>query len=302
MAITTETIHQAANRIAERGEKPTQAKVRTELGGGSFTTISEAMKLWNDKRTEEHELAEVQVPAVITERLDQLQGAIWNAAINEAERRLSTEREALKVAREQSESELAEAHEAVELLETEMDELKKQYTASNEELRKVQDELADYKERIFNLREESAKEISKKRAEIEALNATIVELRKALEKAEGRSESLESKLDQRQKEHQEEVVTVRKDHKSEVEAIQLNHREVLASEAKRIKSLEVQYMQLTAFNNQSQAQLEATQTEIEQHRQATAKMREKLDSANQEAAELRGEVKALKAQKEKSDG
>jgi chromosome segregation ATPase len=302
MAITTETIHQAADRIAERGEKPTQAKVRTELGGGSFTTISEAMKLWNDKRTEEHELAEVQVPAVITERLDQLQGAIWNAAINEAERRLSTEREALKVAREQSESELAEAHEAVELLETEMDELKKQYTASNEELRKVQDELADYKERIFNLREESAKEISKKRAEIEALNATIVELRKALEKAEGRSESLESKLDQRQKEHQEEVVTVRKDQKSEVEAIQLNHREILASEAKRIKSLEVQYMQLTAFNNQSQAQLEATQTEIEQHRQATAKMREKLDSANQEAAELRGEVKALKAQKEKSDG
>jgi chromosome segregation ATPase len=297
MAITTEIIHQAANRIAERGEKPTQAKVRADLGGGSFTTISEAMKLWNDKRADEHELAEVQVPEVITERFDHLQGAIWNAAISEAERRLSTEREALKVAREQFASELAEANEAVILLESEQEDLKKQVFNSSEELQKVQAELSDYKDRIMNLRSDTAEALSKKTAEIESLKATVTELRKFLEKSEKRSESLESKLEQNQKEHQAETKTVRKDHKSETDTIQENHREAFAVETKKIESLESQNNKLLTAKEHSEARLEAAQTEIEQHRSATTRMREKLELAQQEAAELRGEVKALNSQK-----
>ena len=46
MAITTADIHTAADRIAESGQQPTLAAVRSALGGGSFTTISEAMKGW----------------------------------------------------------------------------------------------------------------------------------------------------------------------------------------------------------------------------------------------------------------
>ena len=299
MAITTEIIHQAANRIAERGEKPTQAKVRAELGGGSFTTISEAMKLWNDRRADEHELAEVQVPEVITERFDHLQGAIWNAAISEAERRLSTEREALKVAREQFASELAEANEAVILLESEQEDLKKQVSNSSEELQKVQAELVNYKDRLMNLRSDTSEALSKKTAEIESLKATVTELRKSLEKSEKRSESLESKLEQNQKEHQEETKTVRKDHKSEIDTIQGNHREALAAETKKVESLESRNNKLATAKEHSEARLEAAQIEIEQHRSATVKMREKLELAQQEAAELRGEVKALNSQKKK---
>jgi chromosome segregation ATPase len=301
MAITTEIIHQAANRIAERGEKPTQAKVRADLGGGSFTTISEAMKLWNDKRADEHELAEVQVPEVITERFDHLQGAIWNAAISEAERRLSTEREALKVAREQFASELAEANEAVILLESEQEDLKKQVFNSSEELQKVQAELSDYKDRIMNLRSDTAEALSKKTAEIESLKATVTELRKFLEKSEKRSESLESKQENLQKDHQEKTETLHRDHKTEINTIQSEHREALATEAKRIESLESQNKDLTSSNERAQSSLEATQTEIEQHRSATAKMREKLESAQKEASELRGELKAINAQKEKNN-
>ena len=40
MAITTADIHAAADRIAEAGQQPTLAAVRSALGGGSFTTIS----------------------------------------------------------------------------------------------------------------------------------------------------------------------------------------------------------------------------------------------------------------------
>ena len=46
MAITTADIHAAADRIAGAGQQPTLAAVRSALGGGSFTTISEAMKSW----------------------------------------------------------------------------------------------------------------------------------------------------------------------------------------------------------------------------------------------------------------
>ena len=44
MAITTQQIHAIADQLHEQGIKPTLAEVRKALGGGSFTTISEAMK------------------------------------------------------------------------------------------------------------------------------------------------------------------------------------------------------------------------------------------------------------------
>jgi hypothetical protein len=43
---TTTEIHAIADRLAATGQRPTLAAVRKELGGGSFTTISEAMKDW----------------------------------------------------------------------------------------------------------------------------------------------------------------------------------------------------------------------------------------------------------------
>ena len=144
--------------------------------------------------------------------------------------------------------------------------------------------------------------LSKKTAEIESLKATIAELRKSLEKSEKRSESLESKLEQNQKEHQEETKMIRKDHKSETDTIQGNHREALAAETKKVESLESRNNKLATAKEHSEARLEAAQTEIEQHRSATAKMREKLELTQQEAAELRGEVKALNSQKRRNKG
>lgn len=122
MALTVEQIHAAADAIADKGDKPTLASVRTALGGGSFTTISEALKTWREAQTEEHALAEVQVPDAITERTQALQAAIWQAAVAEAERRLQAERDALADAREAARAEVAEAKEAVTTLEAEAQE------------------------------------------------------------------------------------------------------------------------------------------------------------------------------------
>ena len=43
MALTTEQIHQTAQELTDQGINPTLANVRSALGGGSFTTIGEAI-------------------------------------------------------------------------------------------------------------------------------------------------------------------------------------------------------------------------------------------------------------------
>ena len=46
MAITKQDILAVADALDAEGVKPTLAAVRKKLGGGSFSTISEAMKEW----------------------------------------------------------------------------------------------------------------------------------------------------------------------------------------------------------------------------------------------------------------
>ena len=120
--MATTDIHAIADRLAEAGQRPTLAAVRKELGGGSFTTISEAMKSWRETQQEEHALGEVQVPDNVSERLSQLQATLWQAAVGEAERRLATERDALAQAKEEAAAAISEAQEAVETLGTEAQE------------------------------------------------------------------------------------------------------------------------------------------------------------------------------------
>jgi chromosome segregation ATPase len=119
MAITPDQIYATADKIAEAGEKPTLAAVRKALGGGSFTTISEALKDWREAQTEEHELAAVEVPEAVSDRVQALQAQIWQLSMAEAEKRLQSEREALKAAQEKANADVIEAREAVTTLETE---------------------------------------------------------------------------------------------------------------------------------------------------------------------------------------
>jgi|AntRauTorckE6833_2_1112554.scaffolds.fasta_scaffold42939_1 chromosome segregation ATPase len=298
MAITKEKIIETAEKLQAEGVNPTQTNVREALGGGSFATIGPVLKAWKETEQADHALAEVHIPESIADRLEQLQGALWKTAISEAERRLASEREALKEAQEKAIGEVAEANEAVETLESEQEELKNQLSASADEIHKVQSELAEYKNKVMNLREEMARETSERTAKIESLAATVTELRTALSKSEKRSESLETKLEQRQERHQEELEIIRKDHKSEIESTQTEHREALANEARKLESLEGEVKGLTTARNQALSRSEAAEKELEQHRSTTAKIREKLESAQKEASELRGELKAINAQKE----
>jgi len=119
MALTTETIHAAADKIAQTGKRPTLTAVRAALGGGSFSTISEAMQSWREAQEAEHALAHVDLPDQVRERMETATAALWEAATNEAERKLAAERDALAEARDAADAEITEAREAVETLERE---------------------------------------------------------------------------------------------------------------------------------------------------------------------------------------
>ncbi|WP_045455743.1 DNA-binding protein, partial [Psychrobacter sp. JCM 18903] len=96
MAITTQQIHAIADQLHEQGIKPTLAEVRKALGGGSFTTISEAMKSWRQDNQQEEQLRQVELPSGIAERLQTLGADMWQTAIDIANDRLVKEREALE--------------------------------------------------------------------------------------------------------------------------------------------------------------------------------------------------------------
>lgn len=61
MALTTEQIHQTAQELTEKGINPTLANVRSALGGGSFTTIGEALKTWKQAQKDNEKIKQVDI-------------------------------------------------------------------------------------------------------------------------------------------------------------------------------------------------------------------------------------------------
>lgn len=143
MSITIEQVHEVANRLAEQGERPTLAKVRAELGGGSFTTISEAMKAWREAQQAEDALARVEMPERVRERLNAAGADVWLTSLDVAEQRLQGERDALAKARADAEAQIAEGKEAVDTLEKEQEQAQaeiKQLRADLDAAEKARDE------------------------------------------------------------------------------------------------------------------------------------------------------------------
>ena len=126
MALTIQQVHNTADQLQEQGIKPTLAEVRKALGGGSFTTISEAMKSWRQDNQEEAQLRQVELPSGITERLQTLGADMWQTAVDIANDRLVKDREALESIKAKAQAETDEAQEAVKTLEGEQADLLEQ--------------------------------------------------------------------------------------------------------------------------------------------------------------------------------
>jgi len=124
VTITKERIFQIADDLDANGQNPTLALVRKNLGGGSFTTISEAMTEWKARKAaQEAPSRREPLPQAAMDQLTELGAELWGMALDLANGRLAGERAALEVTRLELEAGKNEAAELANQVTAEVEEL-----------------------------------------------------------------------------------------------------------------------------------------------------------------------------------
>ena len=184
MAITTQQIHAIADQLHEQGIKPTLAEVRKALGGGSFTTISEAMKSWRQDNQQEEQLRQVELPSGITERLQTLGADMWQTAVDIANDRLVKDREALESIKAKAQAETDEAQEAVKTLEGEQADLLVQLdevTATAETKAKAAEQATAERDRFKQTLADTQHQLELERAKTDSAQGQLADLRSSFD-------------------------------------------------------------------------------------------------------------------------
>ena len=201
MAITKETIWHAANELDQAGEKLTLANVRKKVGGGSFTTISEAMTEWHATRPRSA-VKRDPVPEKVSDAASEFTAMLWQVAHELADGRLQAEQAELEKLRAQFEEEKSEAaafadqlnqeletekQKAIELgkahaaLVTQCTELKSGYEQERARAERLQAVSDEREKSIETLKEELKHVRADKEREFERLESAL----KGKEKAKG---------------------------------------------------------------------------------------------------------------------
>lgn len=138
MTSTTARIFEIADELDAAGQNPTLASVRKALGGGSYTTISQAMNEWRAKKAAKETPIREAAPQAIAELLEQVGMEVWAQALQLANGRLSAEREALEKARQEIEAQRQEAAELADQVSAELEAVRQDASSLREQLQEVQ--------------------------------------------------------------------------------------------------------------------------------------------------------------------
>lgn len=176
---TKEEIWAAAQALVDAGERPTLAAVRKKVGGGSFTTISEAMSEWRVQQ-ERPSVTVDPAPEPIATQAGKLAASLWAQASALAHEKLQAERAALEASRQEFAQERAEAVELAESLSGELDQARGEIETLAAKVAEQQGAIEKQREEIARLQQEivAAKETAAEyRGQVEALRQVITELR-----------------------------------------------------------------------------------------------------------------------------
>lgn len=288
MAITKDSIFAAATDIAAAGGAATLAAVRKAVGGGSYTTISEALKEW--RLVHQQATAPLQEPApqALSDRLAGVINETWTIALEMANDRLNTERAALEQIRIDLEQSRREAVDLADQLNVELEQA--QATIALQASREAATALDV--ERLDN----EAIRLSGSLAEASEAARTA---QAALTEAHARAEQLTGLLEREQLARAEAVErTAQAGQEAAVLAARLDDagRRAIETEARAAK-LEQQALatarELASANTAlqaGQARLESAAREIEDATKHTKEARDDAKKAGEEAAELRGRL------------
>ena len=281
MALTTEQIHQTAQELTEKGINPTLANVRSALGGGSFTTIGEALKTWKQAHKDNEKIKQVDIAPQIKDRADVLIGELWQNALDLADERLKLEREALAVAQQQADAKVAEMAEALAQVEAEQIQLNAQL-----------DELTQSNDTYKHLTNDWSQKYAQLESKYQILETTHTEQGKQLTANNAQLEELKQQYSQAQKDNAVltgELATSKATASHQLSEIERLKADLSKTTTKSEKSLE------TAQNEQNRLKNELTKaTET-----ATAQNKAQSDEISQLKADKAGLVatnQALQAQ------
>ena len=288
MALTKDQILQAADQLAAAGTAPTLAAVRSAVGGGSYTTINEALKEWKAKQQATNAPIREPAPAAVATRLEELGADIWAVALELANARLTSEREALEATRQQLETAQQEATELADQLSAELETLQNDLHEARAELDSANITIDQVHTRNLNL----------------TRNMAVIEAR--AEETTKRADDLKAELQHAHAANTEQ----RQRHTSEVQTLQAS----LTSTSDTLKTQTAEAVRLQAQLDQAQAQLanlqQQQQAQQERHTNETQRLNERLTQAQtereqalqaagttrEEAAGMRGELEALRVQ------
>ncbi len=137
--VTDERVFEIAEQLTAKGEKVSNRAVWSAIGGGSMTTISNALRRWRENQALQvnQSIERTPLPAAMVEVLHHAAAQLWNAAQTE------TKAELEKLA-QATNARIAEAH-------SERDEALAELQATAEELERTKAELGALKIEVQEL-------------------------------------------------------------------------------------------------------------------------------------------------------
>jgi chromosome segregation ATPase len=189
MAVTKEQVFEAADRLAAEGKKPTLENVRG-ITGGSYSTISPALNEWKARQAAGSAPLREPVPQSVQDRLAEVGQEVWAAALDLANARLETEREALQAAREEMQAERAEALETADKLAEKVEKLTAELSQTRASAQAQALDLAAAQARAA----ETRADLELARAEAAAAREALAAAREEAATLRGRLEALEPLL------------------------------------------------------------------------------------------------------------
>ncbi len=299
MAITYEQIIETAETLLEQGKNPTLAAVRHELGGGSYTTISEALKDWKDKRAKAQARAEVvQVPANVQEAMSVAAITVWTEATQHHAAQLAAEREALESERTRL---VGERQEAIELA----DQLSKDFEQIQTDAKRMAGELKTERQTSANDRTAAAAikaQAEERHERIHGLEDDLLQIR--ISEREALSQAAEDKfklktLSDKIEAQKETLKEARNNVSSETlradraDALEKNTKQQLDDLVNEISELRKEAKTITGKLAHITAEHESVKRERDQAQAQAAEAQERERAALDAAAELRGKLVAL---------
>ena len=138
-----EKIFAAADALDEQGQKPTLRLIRKEIGGGSYSTIQDALKKWHAGTAKTAAPIREPIPQNVSAKLEEFGNNVWSAAVEMANARITSEREALETVRAETEALREEATQLADQLTAELEAAAARITAMEAEATETGNKLAE---------------------------------------------------------------------------------------------------------------------------------------------------------------